>query len=105
MLVAENHEKNISTLIVDGNIDENSSLELEEKVLLALENKIETLVFNFKKVNYISSTGIRVLIVAYKKARKKNISVVINEISKKAEEILDTVGVLPLFCNREENLL
>ena len=105
MLVSEKLEKNIFTFSVNGNIDENSSRELEEKVLRALENNIETMIFDFEKVNYISSTGIRVLIVAYKKARKKNIAVVISKMSEKVEEILDTVGVLPLFCNGEEKLL
>ena len=103
MKIKENFEGNIFTLIVEGNIDEISSEVLETKILDTLENKIEDLAFNLKKVNYISSTGIRVLIVAYKKARKKNVSVTITEMSKKAEEILDTVGVLPLFCKKQGN--
>ena len=105
MIIKENIEESIVTLIIDGNIDENSVEKLETRVLDILKKEIKTLVFDLKKVNYISSTGIRVLIVAYKKALKENISVEITEMSKKAEEILDTVGVLPLFCKKQENSL
>jgi anti-anti-sigma factor len=48
-------------------------------------------------VRYLSSAGIRVLIIAHKKGKKNNKQITLGEISVKVKDVLDTVGILPLF--------
>jgi anti-sigma B factor antagonist len=52
-------------VIVEGNIDSTSAPALNDQICDSL-NGIESLVFEFEKVNYISSAGLRVLLAARK---------------------------------------
>ena len=50
---------------VEGSIDSTSAPELNDQIYDSLKG-IQSLVFDFKKVNYISSAGLRVLLAARK---------------------------------------
>ena len=52
-------------VVVEGNIDSTSAPELHNQIIDSLKG-IQSLVFDFKKVNYISSAGLRVLLAARK---------------------------------------
>ena len=88
-------------LSIEGNFDDNTSLEIEKKVENVLSGGIKILRLDLGSVQYISSAGIRVLIVAHKKAIKSGKKVIIGEMSDKVKEILETVGILPLFSDGE----
>lgn len=87
------------TLAFDGNLDESTCSAMEERLLSVIEkNDIADIVLNLSNVKYISSIGIRVLILAHKKAAKSNKKISITEPSHKAREILEMVGILTLFA-------
>lgn len=52
-------------VVVDGNIDSTSAPELNNQICDSLKG-VQSLVFDFQKVNYISSAGLRVLLAARK---------------------------------------
>ncbi len=85
-------------LFLKGNFDETSSPVVEEKLQEALSRDIDSITFNLKGVEYISSAGIRVLIMAYKKMVKSGKSVHMAEMSGKVRDMLEVVGILPLFA-------
>jgi len=58
------------TLKVDGWLDTQSSPELE-KAVAELDGSVETLVFDFEKLEYISSAGLRQIVAAHKKMNGK----------------------------------
>ena len=60
-------QKNASELTVElsGRLDTNTAPELEAALKTALEG-VEELTFDFEKLDYISSAGLRVLLVAKK---------------------------------------
>ena len=51
------------TLVIEGRIDTKTSPELESLLMTSLEG-VRELVFDFEKVTYISSAGLRVLMMA-----------------------------------------
>ena len=51
------------TVAVEGRLDANTSPELEQKLDPALEG-VEKLVFDFEKLRYISSSGLRILLTS-----------------------------------------
>lgn len=97
MKIKEHLEEGILTLSLNGNFDETSSPEVEEMVELALVEDINGICFDMKGVEYISSAGIRVLIISHKKAIKIGKKILVGEMSEKVKDVLDVVGILPLF--------
>jgi anti-anti-sigma factor len=86
------------TLFINGNFDDITSGDIEKKFEQAVSNDdIKNISIDLGNVRYLSSSGIRVLIIAHKKGIKSNKRVTLGQISPKAKEVLDTVGILPLF--------
>ncbi|MEA3489164.1 MAG: STAS domain-containing protein [Candidatus Omnitrophota bacterium] len=98
MNISEYLEGTNLTLVLEGSFDEISSPDIEDKVEEVLSRDVESVTLNLSKVRYISSAGIRVLIVAHKKAVKLGKRVLIGEMSVKVREIIEMVGIMPLFA-------
>lgn len=103
MQITREHSDGKILLLLDGDLDERTSSVLEKELENSLgtggEDKIE---LDMGRVRYISSIGIRTLIIAHKKALKSGKHISIGKLSEKAREMLDIVGILPLFGGREE---
>lgn len=90
--------KNDKELIVavDGRLDTMTSPELEDKLMPVLD-EIDRLVFDFEKLEYVSSAGLRVLMSAFKEVKGKGGSVVIRNITPKVEEVFIVTGLINGF--------
>ena len=64
-------EGNKATMEISGWLDTQTAPQLQE-ALSELEDSITSLVFDFAKLEYISSAGLRQVIVAYKKMMGKD---------------------------------
>lgn len=81
-----------------GSLDETSAQEVERHVTEKLNlDETNDILFDLSNVKYISSIGIRSLIIAHKHALKLGKKIIIGDMSDKARDILTTVGVLPIF--------
>lgn len=85
------------TLALDGNFDEQSSPKVESRLESAFLSDVKNIRFDMEHVNYISSAGIRVLILSHKKGIKFGKNVGLLAMSDKVKEVLDVVGILPIF--------
>lgn len=97
MNIKQRFEGDKLVLFLDGNFDESTSASVESVFQDALTKDCRHIFFDMGKVKYISSAGIRVLIVAYKKAVKTGKKVGLVNMSEKVLEIIETVGILPMF--------
>ena len=70
MKITEHIDGENLTLILEGDLDESSSHKAEEKIKQALAQDEKNICLDMKEVHYMSSIGIRVLILAHKKAVK-----------------------------------
>ena len=75
---------------LSGRLDTNTSPDLEKEVKANIEG-IENLVFDFKDLVYISSAGLRVLLVAQKTMSLQG-SMVIRNCSEMIMEIFEVTG-------------
>jgi anti-sigma B factor antagonist len=91
--------KRCELVTLSGQIDSASAPELEQQFLDLIEAGSKNLVLNFRNVEFISSPGLKALLAAQIRTRKKIPpgEVVISEISPKMKEILDLVGLHHLF--------
>ncbi|MBR3032889.1 MAG: STAS domain-containing protein [Clostridiales bacterium] len=83
-------EGNKAVFALEGRIDTNTSVELEEALAPVIE-KVDELVFDFAGVDYISSAGLRVLLANFKVFSKKGGMKIIN-VSEMIMEIFEVTG-------------
>lgn len=70
MQVKEMKSEGKITLEVEGRVDTNTSASLQQAVLLAFQ-KTQTVILDLQEVSYISSAGLRVLLIGHKTAASK----------------------------------
>ncbi len=81
----------VETLCVEGRIDTNTSPQLE-KALLQLLRTANKVIIDLAGVNYISSAGLRVLLIGQKTATAKRTSLELVHVSQPVMSVLHTVG-------------
>lgn len=90
-------EKNLSgaslTLTISGRLDTSTAPQLESEIRADLDG-VEELVLDFAALDYLSSAGLRVLLVA-QKAMNKQGSMVVRNVNETIAEIFDVTG----FCD------
>ena len=91
--------KRCELVTVAGRVDSTTAPELEEVLLGLINAGQKHIVVNLKETEYISSAGLKALLSALMKVRKKIPSgdVVISEIRPKMRESFDLVGFDRLF--------
>jgi len=97
-------EKEI-VLMIEGRLDSNTSGELEKKFLVMMEGGEKNFVMDFTAMDYISSAGLRVLLMAAKKTAKLGGKVVLAALGANVKEVFDIAGFTGIFTitsSREE---
>lgn len=78
-------------LIVEGRVDTNTSPQLQQAILNAFQ-KNKDVVVDFLNVPYISSAGLRALLIGQKTAASKGGSMKLTNVSETVMEILNMTG-------------
>lgn len=78
-------------LKVEGRIDTNTSKEFQSELLLALQKQNEVIA-DLKEVDYVSSAGLRAMLIAYKTAESKKGSFILRNLQNGVREVLDMSG-------------
>ncbi|MUM77134.1 anti-sigma factor antagonist [Pseudodesulfovibrio sp. F-1] len=103
MAMTESKENGITVLAVDGNLDAEGTQALEEKVLALLEAGETSLLFDFSGLDYINSSGLRILVLAYQRLKKASGRVAICGVRDYIQEVFEVSGydkIFPLFRDR-----
>jgi len=85
----------VVTLI--GRIDSTAAVEFEEKLIEVIDTGCNTLIIDFKNVQFISSAGLRVLLLAAKKVKPQGGKILLSEMSKDVREVFDISGFSSIF--------
>lgn len=78
------------TIALEGRLDTTTSPLLDDEVANSLDG-ITELVFDFEKLEYISSAGLRVLLTAQKKMNKQG-SMVVTKVNDVISEVFEVTG-------------
>lgn len=84
-------DKKTLTVLISGHIDATTAPDLE-KMAKEEFNNCDTMVFDFAKVEYISSAGLRVLLSTHKLMASKGGELVIKNVIGDVRNILDMTG-------------
>ena len=84
------------TMTVEGRIDTITSQDLEKEINEEI-GSFNSLIMNFEKVEYVSSSGLRLLISTQKKLKEENIPFAIKNVGDAVNEIFKMSGFDKIF--------
>ena len=91
MTIQTNYDGITATLEIEGRVDTMTSPQLQQAVLQAFQSA-KKVVLDFERVTYISSAGLRVLLIGQKTAQSKQMSMVLKNVGQTVKNVLDMVG-------------
>ena len=83
------------TIVLDGRLDTTTAPQLEEELKGSLDG-VEKLTFDFEKLQYISSAGLRVLLSSQKTMNKQG-TMVVKNCSEDILEIFEITGFVDIL--------
>ncbi len=83
------------TIALEGRLDTTTAPQLDDELKAALPGT-EKLIFDFEKLEYISSAGLRVLLSAQKVMNNQG-SMVIRNVSEEISEIFEVTGFVDIL--------
>ena len=88
------NENEVQKVILSGRLDSNTSSLLENKLLGLFEVKGRIVLMDFSALDYISSAGIRVVIMAAKKAKHEQGRFILCNLNENVKTVFDISGLL-----------
>ncbi len=88
--IVKNNTDSELVISLEGRLDTTTAPQLEEEVKNSLTD-VKNLSFDFSKLEYISSAGLRVLLSAQKIMSKQG-SMVVKNVSEEVNEIFEVTG-------------
>ena len=82
---------------IDGDLTTNTSPEVEEEILEILEEQAGNLIINVEKVNFIASTGLRVILALGKKMSGKGQKLMVCSMNATTKSVFNMSGFSKLF--------
>ena len=92
MDVKRDQDSDITILSVTGRVDSSNAKGFEGKVLPELEGEQIGLIIDFSSLEYISSAGLRVILMAAKTAQKAQLSFAICALNEEITELFSITG-------------
>ena len=97
MLLTEEKHNQVAVLCIDGRIDPGTSPEFEAALLGMIQRGERSVVLDFAKVGYISSAGLRVLLIGAKKMKDCQGSICLASLQTSIKDVLAVTGFMNLF--------
>ncbi len=95
MEIIKNQNGNELDIELVGRLDTTTAPELDEEVKNALDG-VEKLVFDFTKLEYISSAGLRVLLAAHKIMSKQG-EMILTNVNDDVKEVFEITGFVEIL--------
>ncbi len=105
MIINTAKEGNICILNIEGRLDAATSPQLEKEIKSMLEGGEINFVMELSKLEYISSVGLRVLLMTTKKAGAAGGKVTLCALQEHVQEVFEIAGftaIFPVFSTRDE---
>jgi anti-sigma B factor antagonist len=97
MEIAQAEQDGVVVLELKGRLDTLSSSELEKKLSDLIAQKEHKFVLDFSQLDFISSSGLRVLLAAGKQLKSVSGKMVLCALKEHVKEVFDVAGFTMLF--------
>ncbi len=91
-------EDGVTILAIVGRLDPEETQQMEQRVLEAVAAQDKRLLFDFSELEYINSSGLRVLVMAYQRMKQAQGHVAICNIRDYILEIFEISGYDKIFA-------
>ncbi len=91
MTINKTLEKGKLTLALTGRLDTTTSPQFQDVLIPAFDGSKEILL-DFSELDYVSSAGLRVLLLGQKEAKKKGGFMTLSGVSEEVMEVLEMTG-------------
>lgn len=88
-------EKIVVTLV--GEMDTAAAMEMEKKLQPILENKNKDIVIDCKNLEYIASSGLRILLSILKLSKNNDCQVILKDVNDDIKEVFKLTGFINIF--------
>lgn len=95
--VTEQTMQNKLVVFCEGRIDSTNANIFENKIVEIIDKGNNTLIIDFSKIAFVSSAGLRVLLIAAKKVKPYGGSVILSGLSNEVQEVFDISGFSSIF--------
>ena len=105
MDIVKNMEGEILTVKLIGRLDTNASMEFEQEVEKSINSNSKNMIIDFSDLEYICSSGLRVIIQAAKKLKSLQGELVLCSMEDYIQEVFEISGFdtfLKIFPSKEE---
>jgi anti-anti-sigma factor len=97
MEITEKHIDDVAVMLVNGRIDTNSAHDFETAVMKMLDTDCKKLIIDCCELNYISSSGLRVFLIALKRISAVGGKLILCGLQTRIQEVFDIAGFSMLF--------
>ncbi len=107
MEILERHQDGVAVVEIKGRLDSKTTADLEQKVLGILDSDMQGLLVDMSDLDYINSSGLRVLVMAYQRLKKSGGKLAISGTKDYIMEVFEIAGyhrLFNLFPNEDEAL-
>lgn len=96
MSIATTNRDHVTIIFLEGAIDGKTAPLVRDELRPLLE-KADDVVLDMSKVDYLSSAGLRLLLLVYREFAAKNKKLVLAGMSREIEEVMSYTGFLGFF--------
>lgn len=100
-------ENEVVSLKITGRLDAESSILAEKQVRDILDEGKTRILFDFSELEYISSAGLRVILMAIKDLRTRDGKVALCSLNEYVQEVFDVsnfASIIPITASTEEGI-
>ena len=91
MTIGKTIEDGTLTLALEGKISVNTSPQLQEALIPALD-EAGSVILDFSNITFVASAGLRVLLIGQETANEKGVSLTLRGVSDEVMEVFEMTG-------------
>jgi anti-anti-sigma factor len=96
-VITKKEDNGVLVICLNGRLDANTSAGVEKQINDFINAGEARLIINFKGVDYISSAGLRVLVVTIKLLQGRNGKLVLSDLNERIYDVLKICGFTAIF--------
>ena len=105
MDISEDRKADAVILALSGKLDATTAKTFEDKILGVINSGTQRLVVDLSQLEYVSSSGLRVFLLAAKRLQATDGKIVLCALKDQIRQVFDLAGfssILPIYGSRDE---